>query len=82
LSAKLKTSEGFDTIVNEFFLFFSFASSAYYPTQDVPAALRVLFYMNPLTYVVDISRAAFFSQFDNFTNIEVVLMAFFLLWLC
>jgi ABC-2 type transport system permease protein len=77
LSAKLKTSEGFDTIVNGIFLFFSFASSAFYPTQDGPEALRVLFYMNPLTYVVDISRAAFFSQFDNFTNIEVVLMAFF-----
>jgi ABC-2 type transport system permease protein len=77
LSAKLKTSEGFDTIVNGIFLFFSFASSAFYPTQDVPEALRVLFYLNPLTYVVDISRAAFFSQFDNFTNIEVVLMAFF-----
>jgi ABC-2 type transport system permease protein len=77
LSAKLKTSEGFDIIVNGIFLFFSFASSAFYPTQDAPEALRVLFYMNPLTYVVDISRAAFFSQFDNFTNIEVVLMAFF-----
>lgn len=72
LSAKLRTSEGFDTIVNGIFLFFSFASSAFYPTQDVPEALRVLFYLNPLTYVVDISRAAIFSQFNTFTNIEVI----------
>ena len=77
MSAKLKTSEGFDTIVNGIFLFFSFASSAFYPTQDVPEALRVLFYMNPLTYVVDISRAGFFSQFDTFTNIEVIVMTVF-----
>jgi ABC-2 type transport system permease protein len=58
--------------VNGIFLFFSFASSAFYPTQDVPEALRVLFYLNPLTYVVDISRAAIFSQFNTFTNIEVI----------
>ena len=77
LSAKLKTSEGFDTIVNGIFLFFSFASSAFYPTQDVPEALRVLFYMNPLTYVVDISRAGFFSHFNSFTNIEVALLTLF-----
>ena len=77
LSAKLRTSEGFDTIVNGIFLFFSFASSAFYPTQDVPEALRVLFYLNPLTYVVDISRAAFFSQFAGLVNIEVLLMTLF-----
>ena len=77
LSAKLRTSEGFDTIVNGIFLFFSFASSAFYPTQDVPEALRVLFYLNPLTYVVDISRAGVFSQFNTFTNMEVIALTIF-----
>jgi ABC-2 type transport system permease protein len=77
LSAKLRTSEGFDTIVNGIFLFFSFASSAFYPTQEVPEALRVLFYLNPLTYVADISRAGFFSQVTDLTNIEVVFMTLF-----
>jgi ABC-type multidrug transport system permease subunit len=77
LSAKLKTSEGFDTIVNGIFLIYSFASSAFYPTQDVPEALWFLFYMNPLTYVVDISRAGFFSQFNGITNKEVVLLTLF-----
>ena len=77
LSAKLRTSEGFDTIVNGIFLFFSFASSAFYPVQNIPEALRALFYLNPLTYVVDISRAGFFSQVTNFTTIEVVLLTLF-----
>jgi ABC-2 type transport system permease protein len=77
LSAKLRTSEGFDTIVNGIFLFFSFASSAFYPVQNIPEALRALFYLNPLTYVVDISRAGFFSQVTSFTTIEVVLLALF-----
>ena len=77
LSARLKTSEGFDTIVNGIFLFFSFASSAFYPAQDVPEALRVLFYLNPLTYVVDISRAGLFSYVNTFTNIEVIAMTIF-----
>jgi ABC-2 type transport system permease protein len=37
----------------------------------------VLFYLNPLTYVVDISRAGFFSQFTGLVNIEVLLMTLF-----
>ena len=77
IMSKLRTSEGFDTIVNGIFLFFSFASSAFYPTQDVPEALQVLFYLNPLTYVVDISRAAIFSQINTLTNIEVISLTIF-----
>jgi ABC-2 type transport system permease protein len=55
-------------------MFFAFASSAFYPAQGVPEPLRIAFYINPLTYIVDISRAGIFSQITQFTNIQVVII--------
>ena len=75
ISTRLKSSEGFNVIVNSVFLFFSFVSTAFYPTQGVPGALRTAFYFNPLTYIVDITRAGIFNQIDLFTNIEVAIIA-------
>jgi ABC-2 type transport system permease protein len=74
ISTKLKSSEGFNVISNGVFLFFAFASSAFYPAQGVPEPLRIAFYINPLTYIVDISRAGIFSQITQFTNIQVVII--------
>lgn len=71
ISTRLKTSEGFNVIVNSVFLFFSFASSAFYPSEGVPGALGTAFYLNPLTYIVDVTRAGIFNQITMFTNIEV-----------
>ncbi len=53
------------------FLFFSFVSTAFYPSQGVPGALSTAFYVNPLTYIVDITRAGIFNNVNLFTNIEV-----------
>jgi ABC-2 type transport system permease protein len=74
ISTKLKSSEGFNVISNGVFLFFAFASSAFYPAQGVPEPLRIAFYINPLTYIVDISRAGIFSQITQFTNIQVLII--------
>ena len=71
ISTRLKSSEGFNVIVNSVFLFFSFVSTAFYPAQGVPGALRTAFYINPLTYIVDITRAGIFNNIDLFTNIKV-----------
>jgi len=75
ISTRLKSNEGFNVIVNSVFLFFSFVSTAFYPTQGVPDALRTAFYVNPLTYIVDITRAGIFNQIDFFTNVEVGVIA-------
>ena len=75
ISTKLKSSEGFNVIVNGIFLFFAFASSAFYPSDGVPEPLHTAFYINPLTYIVDITRAGIFSEISMFTIIEVVVMA-------
>ena len=75
ISTRLKSSEGFNVIVNSVFLFFSFVSTAFYPTQGVPEPLSTAFYVNPLTYIVDITRAGIFNNIDLFTNIEVGIIA-------
>jgi len=75
ISTRLKSSEGFNVIVNSVFLFFSFVSTAFYPTQGVPEALSTAFYVNPLTYIVDITRAGVFNQITTFVNIEVGIIA-------
>ena len=74
LSTKIKSSEGYNVISNGLFLFFAFVSSAFYPAQGLPGPLSVAFYLNPLTYIVDISRAGIFSQVNAFTNIEVLII--------
>jgi ABC-2 type transport system permease protein len=74
LSTKIKSSEGYNVISNGLFLFFAFVSTAFYPAQGLPGPLSVAFYVNPLTYIVDISRAGIFSQIDSFTNIQVLVI--------
>jgi len=75
ISTRLKSSEGFNVISNGIFLFFAFASSTFYPALNVIEPLKTIFYINPLTYVVDITRAGIFSQINSFTNIEVVIVS-------
>jgi ABC-2 type transport system permease protein len=74
ISTKIKSSESFNVISNGIFLFFAFASSAFYPAQTLTEPLRSIFYINPLTYIVDISRAGIFSQISTFTNIQVLVI--------
>ena len=75
LSTKIKSSEGYNVISNGLFLFFAFVSTAFYPAQGLPGPLSIAFYINPLTYIVDISRAGIFSQIDAFTNIQVLVIS-------
>ncbi|HEY9486107.1 MAG TPA: ABC transporter permease, partial [Nitrososphaeraceae archaeon] len=75
LSTKIRSSETHNVINNGLFLFFSFVSSAFYPAHGLPVLLSAAFYINPLTYIVDISRAGIFSQINAFTNIEVLIIS-------
>ena len=74
LSTKIKSSEAHNVISNGLFLFFTFVSSAFYPAQGLPGPLTIAFYLNPLTYIVDISRAGIFSQISAITNIQVLIL--------
>lgn len=71
ISTRLQSSEGFNVIINTVFLFFAFVSTAFYPADGAPEPLSTAFYMNPLTYLVDIIRAGIFSQFTDFVILEM-----------
>ncbi|MBA2267026.1 MAG: ABC transporter permease [Nitrosopumilus sp.] len=74
ISTRLKSSEGFNVISNGIFLFFAFASSTFYPAEGISEPLKTAFYINPLTYIVDITRAGIYSQVSDFVNLEVIII--------
>ncbi len=74
ISTRLRSSEGFNVIINTVFLFFAFVSTAFYPASGAPQPLATAFYLNPLTYLVDIIRAGIFGTFTEFVMIEMIVL--------
>ena len=75
ISTRLRSSEGFNVIINTVFLFFAFVSTAFYPAQGAPQPLATIFYLNPLTYLVDIIRAGIFGTITEFIILEMIVLA-------
>ena len=76
ISARLRSSEGFNVVINTSFLFFAFVSTAFYPAQGAPEVLSIVFYFNPLTYLVDVVRAGIFGSFTLSVGIEMLALLF------
>jgi len=74
ISTRLRSSEGFNVVINTVFLFFAFVSTAFYPAEGAPPVLSTAFYFNPLTYLVDVVRAGIFGSFSNFVEIEMLIL--------
>jgi ABC-2 type transport system permease protein len=74
ISTRIHSSEGFNIIINTVFLFFAFASTAFYPADGAPEPLRTAFYLNPLTYLVDVIRAGIFGTITEFVIIEMLIL--------
>jgi len=74
ISTRLRSSEGFNVIINTVFLFFAFVSTAFYPAVCAPEPLRTAFYLNPLTYLVDVIRAGIFGTVTEFVIIEMIIL--------
>ena len=74
ISTRLRSSEGFNVVINTVFLFFAFVSTAFYPAEGAPPVLSTAFYFNPLTYLVDVVRAGIFGSFSNFVGIEMLIL--------
>lgn len=75
ISTRLQSSEGFNVIINTVFLFFAFVSTAFYPAEGVPEPLRTAFFLNPLTYLVDVIRAGIFGEISSFIITEMIVLA-------
>jgi len=74
ISTRLRSSEGFNVIINTVFLFFAFVSTAFYPAEGAPEPLKTTFYLNPLTYLVDIIRAGIFGNITEFVILEMLIL--------
>jgi len=74
ISTRLRSSEGFNVIINTVFLFFAFVSTAFYPASGAPEPLASAFYLNPLTYLVDVIRAGMFGTITEFVIIEALVL--------
>src|SRR5436853_527278 len=74
ISTRLQSSEGFNVVINTVFLFFAFVSTAFYPAEGTPEPLSTAFYLNPLTYLVDVVRAGIFGNFSTFVGIEMIVL--------
>ena len=74
ISTRLRSSEGFNVIINTVFLFFAFVSTAFYPAEGAPEPLRTAFYLNPLTYLVDVIRAGIFGTITEFVIMEMIVL--------
>ena len=74
ISTRIKSSEGFNVIINTVFLFFAFVSTAFYPASGAPEPLATAFYLNPLTYLVDVIRAGIFGTFSEFVILEMIIL--------
>jgi ABC-2 type transport system permease protein len=74
ISTRLKSSEGFNVVINTVFLFFAFVSTAFYPAEGTPEPLSTAFYFNPLTYLVDVVRAGIFGNFNAFLSMEMLVL--------
>jgi ABC-2 type transport system permease protein len=59
VAARLRSVENFAGVINVVLFPLLFVSGALYPTAGMPAPLRVLASINPVTYQVDLMRHAF-----------------------
>jgi ABC-2 type transport system permease protein len=75
ISTRIRSSEGFNVIINTAFLFFAFVSTAFYPAEGAPEPLASVFYVNPLTYLVDVVRAGIFGNITDFVIVEMGVLA-------
>jgi len=74
ISTRLRSSEGFNVIINTVFLFFAFVSTAFYPASGAPEPLASAFYLNPLTYLVDVIRAGMFGTITELVIAEMLVL--------
>jgi len=74
ISTRIHSREGFNVIINTVFLFFAFVSTAFYPADGAPEPLRSAFYLNPLTYLVDVIRAGIFGNITKFVILEMLIL--------
>ncbi len=75
LGALIKSNTAYNSIQILLLFVVNFASTVFYPLSNaLPAVLRVLFQINPLTYVADAVRGAYTSTLTTGDGYQVLLL--------
>ncbi len=83
ISLKVKTTQRLNLLSTGIFMALSFMSSALFPAEQTPFSntLNTVFYLNPLTYIVDITRTGLFLlPINNLIMIEMIILGLFSLF--
>jgi ABC-2 type transport system permease protein len=76
VSALVKSNNAYNSIQILVIFVVNFASTVFYPLSSaLPLAIRVLFQLNPLTYVADAVRGAYFSQLTATEGWQLLVLA-------
>jgi len=76
VSALVKSNNAYNSIQILVIFVVNFASTVFYPlSSGLPLAIQVLFDLNPLTYVADAVRGAYFSQLTLTEGWQVLVLA-------
>ena len=75
VSILVRSTDGFNVVLETVFLLFAYVSTAYYPADGMPEPFKTIFYINPLTHIVDITRAGLFGTVTETVIIEMVALA-------
>jgi ABC-2 type transport system permease protein len=74
VAARLRSVENFAGVINVVLFPLLFVSGALYPTAGMPAALRALARVNPVTYAVDLMRHALGQQAEFTVGRDLVVL--------
>ena len=73
IAAKVKSNQAYNSLTILIIFLVDFASTVFYPiTSATPEALKILFYVNPLTYIADVVRAGYISTVTTTNLVELL----------
>lgn len=76
LAALVKSNTAYNSVQILVLFVVNFASTVFYPLNGrLPIALRILFVVNPLTYVADAARASYQGNLTAYNGYEAALLA-------
>ena len=71
VASRIRTMQGFHLVMNLVLFPLLFFSGAFFPLDDLPAWLKVLAAANPLSYAVDLLRAAVYADGSGYFGLPL-----------
>jgi ABC-2 type transport system permease protein len=76
ISTFVKSNNAYNSIQVLMIFIINFASTVFYPySPSLPYAIRILFSINPLTYIADTARNGYQGALTSTNGLEMILLA-------